>query len=64
MLVGADWACAHGEVGGIVDVARRLAKRSTGETQAEALAVAELCRTDPELALRLWRALRDRLLRE
>lgn len=61
LLFGGDWACAHGDAAGLADVANQLARRMRGTTAADARRVARLCRVEPELAVRGWIDLHERL---
>lgn len=63
LLIGGDWACAHGDLAGLVDVARRLGEPTMGAARTHALEVAPLCLLDHEheRAIRKWVWLRAQL---
>ena len=60
LLLGADWAIAHGDVGTVAYIARRLAASAGGRLQTELLHIAELCGVDLELAAHRWPLVRAR----
>ena len=62
LCFGGDWACAHGNVGALADIAMRLAFRASEPLQTDLLALAHLCRRDPAEASARWFALRPSLL--
>ncbi|HEY4240512.1 MAG TPA: hypothetical protein VGM88_11890 [Kofleriaceae bacterium] len=47
LLVGADWACAHGDAGGLADVARRLAPLVDAPLRTHLSALHEVGGPDP-----------------
>jgi hypothetical protein len=61
LFVGGDWACAHGDLAGLADVAKRLGACTDGPIRAEALAVARLCYGDQANAVKRWLDLRTRM---
>lgn len=61
LCVGGDWACAHGDLAGLHDVARQLATYVSEPLHCEVLALADLCQGDGDRAGALWATLRDRL---
>lgn len=64
LCVGGDWACAHGDLGGLRDVARRLEAYVQEPIHCELEALVAACAADPNRAVALWSTLRDRIYRE
>ncbi len=62
LLVGGDWACAHGDIEALSFVAEQLSDRISGPLHGELVELARLCRRDEELAARQWPTLRRRLV--
>jgi hypothetical protein len=62
LCVGGDWACANGDVEALGDVVSRLADLSQGPLHGQLVALAALCRHDPERAPRRWDQLRPRVV--
>ena len=63
LVLGGDWACAHGNLEGLEDVAQQLAEIADEPVHSELLAVAQECRTNPEHAIRHWYAAKQRTLK-
>jgi hypothetical protein len=61
LLLGADWAIAHGEAGGLADVANRLSKCVNEAMCSDLRTVSSLCRHDFEHAVSRWLELRARI---
>lgn len=61
LLVGGDWACAHGDLAGLAEVAKRLGSLTKGEIRTEAFTLARLCVADHQLAAGRWFELRTRM---
>lgn len=61
LCLGGDWACAHGDLSGLHDVARQLAAHVGEPLHCEVMALADLCQGDGDRAGALWATLRDRL---
>jgi hypothetical protein len=64
LCVGGDWACAHGDLGGLRNVARQLQDYVPEPLHCELEALVAACATDPDRAATLWDALKDRIYRE
>jgi hypothetical protein len=62
LCVGGDWACAHGDLEALGDVALRLASYTASPLHGELVALASLIHADPERATATWVHLRPRLL--
>lgn len=58
LFVGADWAIAHGDAGGLSQVAADLAAYVTPALQRELLALEALCHVNYEQAAARWPQLR------
>ena len=54
LCVGGDWACAHGDLEALGDIAGRLAGYTYETLHRELCELAELCRSDPDHAVALW----------
>ena len=63
LCIGGDWACAHGDVSGLRDIAGQLADYAAEPLHCQLRSLAELCRFDPDRATALWAGLRDRVYR-
>lgn len=61
LCIGGDWACAHGDLSGLHDVARQLAAHVGEPLHCEVMALADLCQGDGDRAGALWATLRARL---
>jgi hypothetical protein len=61
LCVGADWACANGDVEALGEVARQLSECAFEPLRCELLAVVDLCSRDPEHAIGEWRRLKPEL---
>ena len=59
LCVGGDWACAHGDIEALGDVARRLAGYAHEPLHCELVALADACRGDPDRATSMWVRLKD-----
>jgi hypothetical protein len=64
LCVGGDWACAHGDLGGLRDIARQLEDYVSEPLHCELEALVAACAADPDRAVSLWDALKDRIYRE
>lgn len=62
LCFGGDWACAHGDLSGLADIAQQLAARAREPLHCDLAEVVEACRVDPVRATELWFAIRDRVL--
>ena len=60
-----DWACAHGDFGGLRDVASQLSETSDelidGSTHDALVELADACISQPERAAQLWPRLKSLL---
>lgn len=54
LIVGGDWACAHGDLEALGDIARRLAEIPSEPLHCELVALADTCRSDPDRATDAW----------
>jgi hypothetical protein len=63
LCVGGDWACAHGDLAGLRQVALQLAAFAQEPLHCELAELADACRRDPDRAGRLWAELKDKLYR-
>jgi len=61
LCLGADWACAHGDFGGLRYVAQQLADYVAEPIHCELVELASACKSDPERAAALWNCLKDKL---
>lgn len=61
LLLGADWAIAHGDAGGLSHVIGELSRRVSGALRSELTEFASLCHVSYDLAAERWPAMRDRL---
>lgn len=64
LCVGGDWACANGDLGGLRDVAKRLAAFAPEPIHRELVALAAACVADPDRAVAIWTRVKVRLHRE
>jgi hypothetical protein len=68
LFIGADWAIAHGDAGGLAQVASVLAQRCSGAMRRELQDLAHLCSVDYATAANRWPELsaraRDSLARD
>jgi hypothetical protein len=64
LCVGGDWACAHGDFGGLRYIAEQLADFAPEPIHCELAALASACATDPDRASALWDRLKNQLFRE
>lgn len=61
LWLGGDWACAHGDLAGLRRVAEQLCELETEPLRPELCRIADACTSDPDRAMKLWFAVRDRL---
>ncbi len=54
-----DWACAHGDLETLGYIARRLVDHAPEPLHCELVALAELCRSDPDRATAAWVHLKE-----
>lgn len=59
LLVGGDWASAHGDFGTLRHVAGLLADRVPESLRCECREICACCHTDPDAASARWGHLRD-----
>jgi hypothetical protein len=62
LCLGGDWACAHGDLAALSEIARRLVPCSPEPLRGEIAGLCVLCRDDPERATTVWLRLRNRVL--
>ncbi len=60
---GGDWACAHGDLEALGDVAERLANYTKDPLQDELETLSVLCHSDPKRAAGKWMRLKNQVLR-
>ena len=63
LCIGGDWACAHGDFGGLRYVAEQLADCVAEPLHCEFVELAGACYSDPDRASALWARLKDTLYR-
>jgi len=61
LCVGGDWACAHGDLEALGDVAARLAAYVREALHGDLVALSTLVRRDPDRATAFWVQLRESL---
>jgi hypothetical protein len=61
LCIGGDWACVHGDVVVLADIARRLADYAPEPLHCDLTALAELCTSEPQRAPAVWMELREQL---
>ncbi len=64
LLVGADWAIAHGDADGLAHAVRELGDRVGGRVGERLRALSRLCLADYDQAAARWPALRNDLRAE
>jgi protein-L-isoaspartate(D-aspartate) O-methyltransferase len=64
LCVGGDWACAHGDLSGLRDVAQRLAEQVPEPLHCELVALADACHADADHAPERWAQLKELVYRE
>jgi hypothetical protein len=63
LCVGGDWACAHGDFGGLRYVAQQLADYMPEPTHCALVELASMCSSDPDRASALWASIKTELYR-
>lgn len=61
LCVGGDWACAHGDVGALRNIAHELAVRVHEPLHCALVALAEACERAPDSAPHAWWELKARI---
>lgn len=61
LCVGGDWACAHGDLSALRDVALKLAASVAEPLHCYLVQLAEACYYDPFRAVELWNRLKDQV---
>ncbi len=61
LCVGGDWACAHGDVSALRNIALQLAVSVPEPLHCRLVKLAEACHSDPERAAELWSQLKQHL---
>jgi hypothetical protein len=64
LLLGADWALAHGDIGTVAHLTTQLSSRVSQPLSHELAALAELFRVDLDRATLRWPQLRARISAE
>jgi len=64
LLVGADWALAHGDMSTLIYLTQLLADRATGELGTELARLAQQLRDGSSSAYRSWPLLRAQVIDE
>lgn len=64
LLVGADWALAHNDMGALAYTSRLLAARTSKSLGEDLMEMADLCERDGDLAARRWPMLRTEICAE
>ena len=64
LLHAGDWACAHGDMDGLRQVVRDLARCLPEPMHCELEEIITSCDADPDRAAALWARLRDRVYRD
>ena len=62
LCVGGDWACAHGDLEALGDIAVQLAGYALEPLHCELVALSALCHSDPEGVSAAWLRLRPQVL--
>jgi len=60
LCVGADWACAHGDLEALQFVATELATNVVEPLQHDLIALADACLHDPDRAVERWVRFKER----
>jgi hypothetical protein len=60
LCVGGDWACAHGDFGGLRYIAQQLADYAPEPVRRDLAALASACANDPVRAIALWDRVRNK----
>jgi hypothetical protein len=63
LCFGGDWACAHGDFGGLRTIVRELADYMPEPIHCELAELACACSSDPDRAVELWDRLKTQLYR-
>ena len=63
LCVGGDWACAHGDLEALSDIAERLAGCTPEPLHGELEGLSALCHSDPDHATATWVRLKKQVLR-
>lgn len=61
LCIGGDWACAHGDLEGLRDIAYSLAARAPEPLHCELMRLAEACLRDPDRATAGWVGIKKRV---
>lgn len=64
LLVGADWALAHGDIGTLIYIAELLAGRTPGALGSELSRLAQQLREGHDGAYRRWPLIRAQMIEE
>jgi hypothetical protein len=63
LCIGGDWACEHGDLGALRDIALRLAEYVPEPLHCDLRALVEACYGEQDRATELWNGLKDRVYR-
>lgn len=61
LVIGGDWACAHGDAGALGYLARELSEYVAEPLHRELVALANLCDSAPDDAAHRWPQLREQV---
>lgn len=64
LCFGGDWACAHGDLGGLADIVEQLAVRVHEPLHCRLRELQDLCRRDPVRATAAWFELKEQVLED
>jgi hypothetical protein len=64
LCVGADWACAHGDISALQYIAQQLAAYAREPLHCTLMELVDTCAGDPDRAVLLWYRLKDQVYRE
>jgi len=64
LCVGADWACAHGDLSALQYIAQQLAAYASEPLHCALMELVDTCAGDPDRAVVLWYGLKDRVYQD
>lgn len=64
LCVGADWACANGDLEALCNIARQLAAYADEPLHCKLAMLADVCCLDPDRAVSAWMRLKEQVLDE
>jgi hypothetical protein len=62
LAISGDWACVHGDLALLGDIARRIAECVAEPLHCELVGFADLCLANPARACHQWPHVRERLI--